>query len=102
MAKNFNCSRRKSLQLGPYNLEKTTCYFLPFPKRPNLASSKVKDFADENIEFDENGRKFVKRVENIVGKRRNCSLRAISPFRAMFSKDLYGRQVKARAFFGKS
>ena len=27
------------------------------------------------------------------GKRRNCSLRAISPFRTVFSKDLYCRHV---------
>ena len=30
------------------------------------------------------------------GKRRNCSLRAISPFPTLFSEDLYGRQVKSR------
>ena len=30
-----------------------------------------------------------KDVENTVVKRRNCSLRAISPFSTMFSKDLY-------------
>ena len=31
------------------------------------------------------------------GKRRNCSLRAISPFLTVFSKDLYCRHVKSRA-----
>ena len=35
------------------------------------------------------------------GKRRNCSLRAISPFPSVFSKDLYCRRVKTRACFGK-
>ena len=35
------------------------------------------------------------------GKRRNCSLRAISPFPAAFSKDLYCRHVKTRACLGK-
>ena len=35
------------------------------------------------------------------GKRRNCSLRAISPFPAVFSKDLYSRRVKSRACLGK-
>ena len=33
----------------------------------NLDSSKLKEFAD-NFNFDENGRKFSKRVENTVGK----------------------------------
>ena len=30
------------------------------------------------------------------GKRRNCSLRAISPFPTVFSKDLYCRNVKKK------
>ena len=33
-----------------------------------LNSSKLKDFADENFEFEENGGKFSKTVENTVGK----------------------------------
>ena len=31
-------------------------------------SSKLKEFADNNFKFDENGRKLSKRVENTVGK----------------------------------
>ena len=33
-----------------------------------LDSSKLKEFADDNFKFDENGRKLFKRVENTVGK----------------------------------
>ena len=33
-----------------------------------LDDSKLKEFADDNFRFDENGRKLSKRVENIVGK----------------------------------
>ena len=33
-----------------------------------LDSSKLKDLADNNFKFDENGRKFSKWVENTVGK----------------------------------
>ena len=33
-----------------------------------LDSSKLKEFADDNFKFDENGRKFSKQVENTVGK----------------------------------
>ena len=33
-----------------------------------LDSSNFKEFADDNLEFDENGRKFSKRLENTVGK----------------------------------
>ena len=34
----------------------------PFPKQQILDSSKLKDFADDNFKFDENGRKFSKMV----------------------------------------
>ena len=34
----------------------------------NLDSSKLKEFADDNFKFDENGRKLSKQVENNVGK----------------------------------
>ena len=40
----------------------------PFPKRQILDSSKLKEFADDNFKFDENGRQFSKRLENTVGK----------------------------------
>ena len=40
----------------------------PFPNNKILDSSKLKEFADGNFKFDENGRKFFKRVENTVGK----------------------------------
>ena len=36
--------------------------------RQILDYSKLKDFADDNLEFDENGRKFSKWVENTVEK----------------------------------
>ena len=45
--------------------------------------------------------KFYRRVENTVGKRRNCSLRAVSPFPTVFSRDLSCRHVKTRACLGK-
>ena len=67
----------------------------------NLDSSKLKEFTGDNFEFDENGRKFTKRVEKYYGKRRNCSWRAIFPFPAVISKDLYCRHVKTRAHLGK-
>ena len=45
---------------------RTVHVHLPFPKGHILDSSKLKEFADEN--FDENGRKFLKPVENTEGK----------------------------------
>ena len=56
----------------------------PFPKRQILDSSKLKEFADDNFKFDENFIKFSERVEDIVGKKSNYSLRAISLFSTVF------------------
>ena len=63
-------------------------------------ASKLNEFAGDNFEFDENGRKFSKRVEKNCGKWRNCLLRAISPFLAVLSKELYCRHVKNQGLFG--
>ena len=52
----------------------------------------MKELEDNNFTFDEKRGKLFKRVENTVGKKRNCLLReerAISPFPAVFSKDLF-------------
>ena len=54
----------------------------------------LKEFADPNFKFDENGDEFSKRVENTVGKGEICLLQAILPFPTIFSKDLYRRHIK--------
>ena len=41
---------------------------LPITRQQILDSSKLKEFADDNFKFDENGRKLSKQVENTVGK----------------------------------
>ena len=46
-------------------------------------------------------KKVLQKVRKHCGKRRNCSLRAISPFPTVFSKALYCRHVKTRACLGK-
>ena len=73
--------------------------FKPFLKRQILDASKLTGFIDDNFKIDEDGRKFSKWVENTRGKRSNCSLRAISPFPTVFSKDLYSRHVKNQGLF---
>ena len=50
------------------HVSKQVLAFYSFPKRQILDSSKLIEFADDNFKFDENGRKFSKRVENPVGK----------------------------------
>ena len=69
--------------------------FPPFPIRQILYSSKLREFADDNFKFDENGRKLSEQVENTVGKGE------ISPFPTVFSSEMYCRHVKARACLGK-
>ena len=41
---------------------------LPITRRQILDSSKLKDFADDNLKFEESGRKLFKPVENTMGK----------------------------------
>ena len=53
----FNLNQYKILSFG-----------IQFTKQQILDSSKLKEFADNNFEFDQNGKKFSKRVENTVGK----------------------------------
>ena len=40
----------------------------PFSKQEILDSSNLRKFADDNVRFDENERKFSKREENTAGK----------------------------------
>ena len=46
----------------------TVHIYSPITRRQILDSSKLKEFADDNFKFDENGRKLSKWVENTVGK----------------------------------
>ena len=61
---------------------------------------KLKEFADNNFEFNKNGRKFSKWVENNVGKGEIARYEQFLLF-PVFSKDLYCRHVKTRACLGK-
>ena len=72
----------------------------PFPKQQILASSKRKEFADDNFGLDLNGRKFSKQVENTVGKGEIARYEQFLLF-PVFLKDLYCRHVKTRACLGK-
>ena len=54
----------KGLNFRAYDKRSRT--LLTFPKQQILDFSKLKEFADDNFKFDENGRKFSKLVENNV------------------------------------
>ena len=67
---------------------------LPFPKLQILDSSKLKEFADDNFIFNENSRKFSKRVENTVGKREIARNEQFLLFPQCFQKTCTGNIVK--------
>ena len=73
---------------------------LTLSKTTNFSSSKLKEFADDNFRYDENGRNFSTRVVKHYGKMRNCSLGAISPFPSVF-KRLVQETHKTQGLFGK-
>ena len=62
----------------------------------NLASSKLKEFADNYFKFDKNGGKCSNRVENSVGK---GNVEAISPFPIVFQTLIL--QTNKNRFAGK-
>ena len=51
---------KKFFKRGESAVKKREIACQPFPKRQILDSSKLKEFADHNFNFDENGRKFFK------------------------------------------
>ena len=58
----------------------------PLPVDKILDRSKLKQSADDNFEFDENSRKFSKRVENTVGKGEIARLEQFLLFPQCFQK----------------
>ena len=61
----------------------------------------MKQFADDNFEFDENGRKFSKRVENTVGKGEIARYEQFLLFPQCFLKRLVLQTPKNQGLFGK-
>ena len=81
-------------------------FWQPLPKRQISDSFQTEKRAENNIKFEENGRKFSNWVENTPGggggsKRRNYLLPAISPFPTVFSKKMFSRHIKTSACFEK-
>ena len=63
-------------------------------RRQILDSSKLKEFADDNFKFDENGRKLSKQVENTVRKGEIASYEQFLLFPQCFQKACFPRGVK--------
>ena len=61
----------------------------------------MKEFADNNFKFDENGRKFLKWVENTVGKGEIARYEQFLLFQQCFQKASTADMTKTRACLGK-
>ena len=78
-----------------------SCLINDCPKRRNLDSSKLKEFTDDNFRFDENGRKFCKRVENTFGKGKIARYEQFLLFPNCFQR-LVLQVRKDQGLFGKA
>ena len=72
----------------------------PFPKQQILDSTELKEIADDNFKFDDNGRKFSKGVENTVGKGEIARYEQCLLFPTVFSR-LVLQARKNQGLFGK-
>ena len=66
-----------------------------------LHFTKLKEFAEDNFEFDENGKKFFKRVEDTVGKGKIDCYEQLFLFPQYFLKRLVLQIRKNKGLFGK-
>ena len=64
-------------------------------------SSKLKEFANDNFEIDENGRKFSKCLENAVRRGEIAHDEQYLLFPLCFHKSFFCRHVKTRVCLGK-
>ena len=71
---------------------------LTLSQTTNFRLFQLKVFADHNLKFDENGRKFSRRVENIVGKEEFAHYEQFLLF-PVFSRDFYCRHIKTKIFW---
>ena len=75
-------------------------WFNPFPKRHILDASKLKALADNKLEFDENGRKFSKQVENTLWAKEKLIVTSNLSIHYVF-KRLVLQTCKNQGLFGK-
>ena len=78
----------------------SSCFSKPFPKRQILDCSELKEFADDNFNFDGNVEKLSKRVGNTVEKGEIAHYEQFLLFPTVFSR-LVLQTCKSKGFFGK-
>ena len=76
-------------------------FFQLVPKRQILDSSKLKEFADDNFKCDENGREYIRMVENTVGKGEKLLVTSNFSFSYSVFKRFAQQTRKNQGLFGK-
>ena len=84
-----------------FHIQEKSLIFFNLSQTTNFSLFQIETVCRRQFQICWKWQKAPKQVENTVGKRRNCSLRAISPFPAVFSKGMFCRHVKTRACLGK-
>ena len=64
-------------------------FFKPFSKRQILDSSKLEGFAHDNFKFDENARKFTKRVGKTLWEKEKLLVTSSFSFSHIFPQNNY-------------
>ena len=80
--------------------EDNCSHYLTLSKTTNFRLYQIKRVCRRQFQIWSKWQKVLQMGWKHCGKRRNCSLRAISPFPTVFSKDLHCRHVKTRACLG--
>ena len=95
----FNLTEQRSLDLS--KLKDKVSDKLIISQTTNLRLSQTGRFCRRQFQIWWIWQKVLLKGRKQCGKRRNCSLRAISPFPTLFSKGLSCRHVKTRACLGR-
>ena len=96
-----NATKMKRWVIYKYTLKDFTLYPLTLSQTTNFGLFQTQNVCRRQFQIWWKWQKVLEMGRKHCGKRRNCSLRAISPFPAVFSKDLYWEHVKRRACLGK-
>ena len=99
---NYCCKYEKHLQTKHSIWGSTSSYVsLTLSQMTNFRLIQIERVCRRQLQIWWKWLKVLQMGRKQCGKRRNCSLRAISPFPTVFLKDLYCRHVKTRACMGK-
>ena len=80
--------------MNGFHTTKFSVLYLTLSQTTKFLLLKLKEFADNNLKFDENSGKFIKRVENMVGKREIAHYKKFLRFPQCFQRTCDCKQLK--------